>query len=242
MREQLRRHGLRNRGVVLGRGGRNRQVDGERRALAFHRADRETAFHPANELTADVQAKAGAADAAGEAGVDAVELAEDPALLERSDPDPFVADADPDAALARLDRKFDTAPAGRVLDGVVDQVDQDLAQLVRISGYGLERVGDLELDRDVLSRGEEGAHLTRDALRERAKIDLLFRQRELSRIEVAGVEDVVRGPGEAFGLLGDHVEEPLLVGFAELDVFTQQGLGRAVDRCQWRAKLVRNGG
>src|SRR4029078_3221271 len=125
-----------------------------------------------------------AADATGASGVDAGELAEDTALIERSDPDPFVAHADPDATLAPLDRKLDPPAAGRVFDRVVDQVDQNLAQLVRVSGNGFERVGDRQLARDVLPGREARAHLGGDVLHERPKVDLLFLQRKLSGIEV----------------------------------------------------------
>ena len=102
-----------DRGSALGAARRlNRQIDDEDRALSLLRADREAASHPANELAADVEAEPGAADAARELGIDAVELAEDPPLLEGRDADPFVADSDANAAIARRDRELDPAALG----------------------------------------------------------------------------------------------------------------------------------
>src|SRR5206468_5630376 len=54
-------------------------------------------------LARDVQPESAPPDAAAELRIDAVELSEDPLLLGGRDPDPLVADGDPDAAGKRLD-------------------------------------------------------------------------------------------------------------------------------------------
>src|SRR6266536_550113 len=93
----------------------------------------------------------GGHDAAALLGVDAVELAEDPLLLAAWNPDSLVPDADADTVLARLDLDLDATSVRRVLDRVVDQVDQELAQLVGIAGDGSDESAARELDRDVVA-------------------------------------------------------------------------------------------
>src|SRR6185437_16622502 len=140
--QSLRLRRLRDGGRVLTGLGGDRQVNGERGSLAFLGADRQAAVHAADELAADVEAQTGAADAACQPGVDPVELAEDPPLLERRNADALVADGNANTAVARLDRDLDAAAVGRVLDRVVDQVDQHLAKPVGIAGNRIERLRD----------------------------------------------------------------------------------------------------
>src|SRR5665811_759576 len=59
-----------------------RDLDEERRAVAAFRLHPDAPVHAAHELPADVEAEARAADAPGHVGIEAVELLEDPALLD----------------------------------------------------------------------------------------------------------------------------------------------------------------
>src|SRR5204863_5309934 len=118
-----------------GRGGLlPRDLDVEGRAGLALRLDPDTAVDPADELPADVEAETGAADAAGHVGVEAVELLEDPALLGRRDAQAVIGDGEADVALARLDGHGDRAAVGGVLDGVVDEVPEHLAELSGVGG------------------------------------------------------------------------------------------------------------
>src|SRR5206468_5445475 len=141
----------------------------------------DLAAHAADELAADVETEPGAADAAGQLRIDAVELAEDPPLLERRDPDSLVADGQPHAAVAPRHRDPHPAAGGGIFDRVVDKVEQHLPELVRIRGNWLEPGGHGALERDVVPVRERDAHLLDDTVREGAEVDRLLAERELAR-------------------------------------------------------------
>src|SRR6266542_2694376 len=124
-----------------------RQLEGERRALALARGHPDPSAHRRDEAARDEEAEAGPARAAAGLRVGAaVELAEDLILVGLGDADALVGDADLDGlALARR-ADGDGAARGRVLDRVVEQDREHLAQLVRIRarGEGLRRQLDHE--------------------------------------------------------------------------------------------------
>jgi hypothetical protein len=78
------------------------------------------------------------------------------------DADALVPNGDADAVRERLDLDLDAAAVRRVLDRVVDQVDQHLAQPVRIGNDREVPVGAREVDHLAVAVGEDGAHLLDD--------------------------------------------------------------------------------
>src|SRR5437868_9827909 len=106
----------------------SRQRDGERRARSRLRADREGAAHLRDDLARDEQAETGAADSAGHRCVQPVELLEDPLLLGRRNPGPFVAHVDADARGFVAHGHVYAVRLERVLDRILDEVDEHLAQ------------------------------------------------------------------------------------------------------------------
>lgn len=112
----------------------DRQLQEERGAGAAVGVDPDAAVHPRHELPRDVEAEARPAHPARQVRVEAEELLEDPVLLCGRNAEPLVGDAEPDATATAADLDLDVAPVERVLDRVVDQVREDLAQLVRIRG------------------------------------------------------------------------------------------------------------
>src|SRR4029453_14804711 len=102
-----------------------------------------------------VQAQTGAARPAGELGIRPVELLEDPALLGESDSGTWVCGGDPDHAVDSV--RIDLHGALSVLDGVVEQVDQDLLKPVAIA--------------------REGSHVVRDPALDSSRVDELFPER-----------------------------------------------------------------
>src|SRR3954465_7739011 len=114
--------------ICLSRG----QVHDERGALAGLRADGEAASHPGDELARDEEAEATAADAAGERRIEAIELLEDPFVLRRRYAEAAVADRQPDTAVATVELDDHVPAVRRVLDRVVEQVDENLPELVLV--------------------------------------------------------------------------------------------------------------
>src|SRR5581483_4676514 len=105
-----------------------RQRHGERRAGVGRRLHGQRAVQPLDDLLADVEAEPGAADAAAHLHVEAVELLEDALLLGGGYPDALVDDGDLDALRFFRDEDVHPAPVGPVLDRVLDEVDEDLAE------------------------------------------------------------------------------------------------------------------
>src|SRR5215213_6929619 len=120
---------------------RQRQREREAGALALPRLEPDAAAHRLEQLLGDEQAEAGAAAREVATGVlGAVELREDPALLRLRDADALVVDPHLDGLVTPLCRNRDRAAVGRVLDGVLDQVHHDLAQLLAVGVDG-QRLG-----------------------------------------------------------------------------------------------------
>jgi hypothetical protein len=60
-------------------------------------------------------------------------------------------------------------------------------------------------------------------------------------LEARDVQQVVRDANEPLGLRCDVAQERAALGFGEIHVAAEQGLGEAVDRRERRAELVRDG-
>ena len=86
-----------------------------------------------HEVLDDREPEARAAELARSRLVDAVEPLGDPRQVGRRDPDAGVDHVDLDPAVRRLlDPHRHAAAFGRVLDGVVDQVDEDLHEPIAV--------------------------------------------------------------------------------------------------------------
>src|SRR5207302_9872305 len=132
-------------------------LDEERRALGLARAgavalDPDAAVEAAHELAADVEAEAGAADAARHVRVEPVELLEDPPALGRRDAEALVRDGPAHTTLAAEDLHLDRSSVRRVLDRVLDEVDQHLAQLLLVRRHRGEASRGIERERDALGK------------------------------------------------------------------------------------------
>src|SRR5918993_6451 len=125
---------------------RRPQLEDERRPLAFARVDSDPAAHGGDETFGEEEAepRRAGADGPGCGRVAAIELAEDALLLGMRDADPLVLHAHLDRVLAATRGDRDGAAGGRVADGIVEQVEQDLGQLFPV-GLRRQRLG-VELD------------------------------------------------------------------------------------------------
>src|SRR4029453_7465961 len=81
----------------------------------------------------DVEAEARSADAAPLVGVEAVELVEDPFLLADGEAEALVGDAEAEVVADGGQAHVDLASRGRVLDRVVDQVEQHLTRALAVA-------------------------------------------------------------------------------------------------------------
>ena len=136
-------------------------------------------------------------------------------------------------------RDVDRAAVRRVLDGVVEQVREDLAQLVRVGG---DRRHVRARPRGRASRfpgrcARRGSTTADASSRRVAALDLDVQR---ARLEPAHPEDVVDDPREPLGLGGDDVEQPLTLRARARHRRALKGQRGAVDRRERRAELVRD--
>ena len=133
------------------------------------------------------------------------------------------------------------AAVGRVLDRVVDEVREHLAQLV---GIGRDRrAGPPALRRR--ARGPPGLRACATSttwLRASRRRSSRSRPAHLPRVEAARPEDVVHDAREPVGLARDHVEQPRRAAPARPRASRWRSVMRgAVDRGERRSQLVRDG-
>src|SRR5205823_14553497 len=168
---------------------RNRNLHAESGALAVVRLDPDAPVEPVDELAADVEPEPGAADASRHVRIEAIELLEDATALGRRDAEPVVAHAPDDVSLLALEPNGHRPTVGRVLDGVVDEVDEYLAELLLVGPYRGKplRRGEVESD----PCGQMDPRGLDDAGRERLRIDGLDRELEPAGVEMAREEQVV---------------------------------------------------
>ena len=178
----------------------------KRRAFAELRLDPDRPVHPADELAADVEAEAGAADPTGHVRIEAVELLEDPAVLGGGDPEPAVVDREADRTVAVRDRERDEPALGRVLDRVVDEVDEHLPELAGVRDDVRDRLrrAQLELDR---RRGDASGPPRRPPDASSTGSQLSIVTGSLAGVETPGDEQVVDDRPEPVGLGCDHAEQ-----------------------------------
>ena len=154
-------------------------------------------------------------------------------------PRPSSATANRTCEPAPSTRTRDAAAVGRVLDRVVDEVDQHAADLVRVAGdeRHVGRRVDEQPVRPVEVHLLRGHHL----VDERQRIAVLDRDVQRVGVEAARPEDVVDGAREPVGLARDDVEQPQPLLVVERHVASAKRHRGAVDRRQRRAQLVRDG-
>ena len=175
------------------RGRRRVQLHGddEGRALARLAQDLDAALHGLGEAAHDRQAEPGAAEAARGRAVGLHERLEQPVALLVGEADAGVGDLDAQHAVAGiLERQPHRARLGE-LDGVAQQVEQDLLQAQRIADHAVGHVGG-----DIGDEAQALGHGLRCQRLGRALDQLDGRQLDLLEVEAAGldlgeVQDVV---------------------------------------------------
>src|SRR5215204_3080747 len=183
-----------------------RELEVKRRALTGLGTDADAAAHPADELAADVQPQPGAARDLSLVWVRAVELLEDRPLLGRRDSDPLVLDLDPRAGRGATRGDGDRSAAWRVLDRVVDQVEEHLLDPVAVAHRGGVGV-DLRGQRD--RPGQLSTHRLDGTANDLREVEPLTIDRKVATIETARQEHLLGDLSEPRRLRVDHLEELL---------------------------------
>ena len=153
----------------------------------------------------------------------------------------MVEDLELDRAASAPGSHSDGAPARGVLDGVVDERAEDLAQLLAV-GFGRE--GPLrDVDDEVVRLGHPVLLRVRhDLVHDRPDLGRGQVDLQVARVEPRHVQERVDDRGQPVGLGGDVPEERPALVLAEEHVLPEQRLGEAVDGGQRRPQLVRDRG
>ena len=188
-----------------------------------------------DELLDDGEPQAEPAMPPGGGGVGLAEAVEDLGEELGPDADAGVDDADLDVRVDPLQEDLDPAALGRELDGVGEEVPDDLLEAGGVAGDGPgERVEDL-VDADALGLGRrhDGGEGGLDDVGEVEPLDV---EAELAGDDAGDVEEVIDDAGLGLGIPLDGGEALLQV--VGIDLAGAEDLGPAEDGVERRAKLV----
>ena len=220
---------------------RERELEPEGAAETDRALEPHAATHELDELLGDRRAEAGAAEPPGLGLVGLGEALEDPPLVLGRDADAGVADRELQrhrlrSAVHARDVERHAAPLGE-LDGVRQQIDEDLAQVRFVAARDRRHVRHDHRDETQLLRlGLRAEHL-HHAVDERVEIEALLGDRELAGLDLREVEDVLDQSEHRARRRADRLHHPRL--FAAQRTVAQQ-LDHADDRVQRRSHLVRH--
>jgi len=191
----------------------------------------------AHELPRDGEPQPGAAEASVALAVGLFEGREDARAQLGWNADAGVTDGAAQEHVARdlAAQAHDNLPAGRELDRVVAEIDEDLADAMPIRVQHLDDVGiDLRPQHEALVLGAHDKRLRH--LGERlAHVEVVGVDVELASLDLREVEDVVEDLEQALGRPVDRLDVPALLG-RQLSVECQ--LGHADDAVHRGADLV----
>ena len=204
--------------------------------LAFHA---DGAAHEFDQLFADGEAEAGAAELARGGGVGLGEFVEQQMLFVLGDAEAGVGDGEFDL---RLDRRpgqatdFDQHMARRgELDGVVREVEQDLAEADAVGDDARRRAGGDADQKFNLLLARLGREQVGDFLNGGGQIHRQRLEGKLAGLDLREVEDVVDDDEQVgAGVAEDFGEAPLLGG----EVGVEQQVGHAEDAVHGRADFM----
>ena len=191
-----------------------------------------------DDVADDGQAEAAALLLAVEAVVDAVEALEDAAVLAARDAGAVVGDRQLDVAVVGATAQVDAAVVAAVLGGVLEQVEQRLAEHGAVGEDRRQVARHVGGEGDVLLQADrlEGAQRRVDHAAHPLGLAVVDHR---PRLHAAEVEQAADHHAEPLGLVIEHLEAlaALLVGErARLE----QGLGEEPDAGQRRLELVRD--
>ena len=237
--------------LVIGPGVEQRQVEGERASLSVGADEFDFATEQNGQLAADGKPKARAAVFAGRSSVGLLESLEDEPLLLRRDADARILDGKSDdlpgafeygviltpAVCGEPDTNFDVALGGE-LDGVGEQVLENLLEALRIAIHGLREIRvEVHTEWQALRLGHV-PEVAFDGFAQTGKTDFLDLDSDGAGLDFGKIENVV-DKVQQFGAGGIDVARilDLLVREVAGDVGAEL-LAENEDGIERRAQLV----
>ena len=134
-----------------------------------------------------------------------MELVEDPCPLLGGDAEALVEDMETNAATDGLGSKLNVPAIGRILDRVLDQIEQNLSDLVPIGSNEEVRIGEANINLNVL--GSMDACGLSDAVEQIVGIEWLGFEIHAPDIELVGEQDLVDDSPQPFGFFDDQMDQ-----------------------------------
>ena len=201
-----------------------------------------------DDTAADGKTEAGSAFLAGVGGLDLLEAVEDGVELVGGDAAAFVDDFEEDGVGGGLGVDADRGGYGGELDGVGEEVGEDLKDAVGVAveeeGFGVGDVSDargLEREMDAVGVGH-GGHGVDGLLGEVAQGAATNLQRGATGLHALEVKDVVNEADEAVGVGDGDAEEVEGFGVYVADDAGGEEAEGSANAGEWGAQLVRDGG
>jgi hypothetical protein len=215
-----------------------RQRAGEARPLARPARDGDRAAHRRHDARRDGEAEADAAHAPRRVGAGLLELPEDAVEVLRRQTRPGVGDGEHQAAVGLVDLQRHAALRGE-LDRIADEVEDDLAQAVRIGHDAASRGGcDMAGDVDALFVGAR-RHQFHRVLEQVMQIGLDGTQLEAARLDGGEVQQILH-EAEQGGAGTAHGGDVALLLWRQRRAL--QKVGHAENAVQRRAQFVADHG
>jgi hypothetical protein len=173
-------------------------------------------------------------------GVDLRVLLEDARLVLRRDADAGVGDREDHRVAAPLPGRDPHLPLLRVLQRIGDEVAQDLRDLRLVGEEGREVVRLLDHQLDRLGLGQERPEHAAQRAEEVRHAELGGADRDLARLHLGQVEDVVDDLGQRLGAVHDETDLLVLLDGERPVETIEEDPRQADDRVHRRAQLVRH--
>src|SRR6266516_525659 len=216
------------------RGMAQRQLDGEAAAATRMAGHLDGSPQDQHQLAHHGEAEANPARRAGVGDVDLVETLEDAVQLRHGDADAVVLDADSELVALGAGAEQAGAVGRGVLDRVLQQVAEHLAEAAPVGQDRRQVNGQVEAHPH--RRRAEPLHRVAAGVGHANPAEL---GGELAAVQLGGGEQALDQAEEPFGLAFDDVEELLPLAVPGRRRQTSQGVGVADDRGQGGAHLVR---
>src|SRR5215472_8191821 len=159
-----------------------------------------------DEMLSDGKAQASAAHFAGPRDIDSIEALEDPGLVYFGNADACVRDGECDFVSVGGGENHNAASRGRVLNGVIEQVLQNLGEAPAVSSNVRKRPIYIHRNLQVLLRGRPLRSL-QAALHKLRDTEPVHFQVEAVRIHLGKFEQIIRKPREPPRMFENDLKE-----------------------------------
>lgn len=211
----------------------------ELRAFPYDAFNPNLATMSFDDVLGDGQAEAGAANFTRASGIDAIESLENARLIILRDADSRVRHCKDYKLTTGCCADFDTPARSRVLDGIVEQISQDLAKQAGVSAHARQISLRMRSTQGKLFLTGSQPHGFDARFNQVARIDGLEINFYLPGFDARELEKVISQTSEARGVRTDNLDEVAIV-FLIIERSREQRFGKTLNSRQRRPQFVGN--